>query len=248
VLVALLLAMGLLSGCVLVCSGRIESRDYDLEGFEGLNASHGFRVQVSQGDEYAVRVTSDDNILDRVVVRLDGDVLILALPSGTMTTSRLEAEVTMPAIREVVASGGSRVNLSGFSEEQDAFRGDVSGGGRIEGEIHAEAIDLSASGGGRLEGDVFAETIAVSLSGGSQAELDGSGGRLTLSISGGGTGALEELIVESADVNLSGGSQATVNATDSLDATASGGSTLRYIGDPEIGREDASGGSAIRPD
>jgi hypothetical protein len=229
VLAASLLVMGLVSGCVaLIGSGRMETREYDLAGFEAIRASHGFRVEVRQGDEFEVLVTSDDNILDRLEVEVDGDVLSLGLPPGFFTTSRLEAEVTMPEIREVNASGGSRVSLDGFVEEQDAFRTVVSGGGRISGEIHAERIE-------------------VSLSGGARAELSGSGERLSLSISGGGTGALEDLAVETVDADLSGGSQATVNVSEALDATASGGSTLRYIGDPDIGRENVSGGSAVRP-
>ena len=176
-------------------------------------------------------MTSDDNILDRLEVEVDGDVLSLGLPPGFFTTSRLEAEVTMPEIREVNASGGSRVSLDGFVEEQDAFRTVVSGGGRISGEIHAERIE-------------------VSLSGGARAELSGSGERLSLSISGGGTGALEDLAVETVDADLSGGSQATVNVSEALDATASGGSrcatsATRYRARERLRR--LGGGAELEP-
>jgi hypothetical protein len=47
---------------------------------------------------------------------------------------------------------------------------------------------------------------------------------------------------------LSGGSHATVNATGSLDYDLSGGSQLRYKGNPVIGLSTASGGASAAPE
>ncbi len=225
-LVAALLAVG----CTpLLGSGRAASQDYELSGFARVYASHGFEADVRQGDAYSVRVTTDDNILDDVVVEVSGDALSIGLPTGTFTTSRLQAEVTLPALREVRASGGSRVSFSGFSEEGESFRAEGSGGARVEGEA-------------------FAEEMRIDLSGGSRATISGSAERLEVTVSGGGNADFSDLEVQDADVNVSGGSSATVNVRDTLDATASGGATVRYIGNPTIGRENVSGGGAVRPD
>jgi len=57
---------------------------------------------------------------------------------------------------------------------------------------------------------------------------------------------LTDFPVHNADVELSGGSVATINSDGELDANLGGGSILFYIGEPTLGDIDSSGGSVIR--
>jgi hypothetical protein len=67
--------------------------------------------------------------------------------------------------------------------------------------------------------------------------------------SGGSRAELAELAAQQANVDLSGGSQASIQAAGELNYNLSGGSRLTCGGDPAIGRSDASGGSeAVRGD
>jgi hypothetical protein len=53
--------------------------------------------------------------------------------------------------------------------------------------------------------------------------------------------------VADASVEASGGSEVTVNVSGRLDADASGGSRVFYLGSPALGKIDESGGSTVRP-
>jgi len=55
---------------------------------------------------------------------------------------------------------------------------------------------------------------------------------------------LSDFIVTNANVELSGSSNATINTKSKLDYNASGASRLDYLGNPSIGKNQTSGGSA----
>lgn len=110
----------------------------------------------------------------------------------------------------------------------DLSRLELSSGsqGLVE-EFISDAISIDLSSGSQLIGYGEAESLDVNLS--SRSQLDFSDFRASDVI-----------------VNLSGGSQATINLDGTLNADLSGGSQLTYIGDPTLENVETSGGSSIR--
>ena len=104
------------------------------------------------------------------------------------------------------------------------------------------------SGGSELIGDIVTGNVDADLSGGSVVELKGMGKKLSVDGSGGSDVHFRNFPVENADIRLSGGGTATVNVSGTLNVDLSGGSSLIYLGDPQLGEIDLSGGSTIRKD
>jgi len=106
---------------------------------------------------------------------------------------------------------------------------------------------VTLSGGTRGTAKEFTSThnFNLELSGGSTLEIEGSANNLNIDASGGSRADLSDFPVHNATVNLSGGSQATINLNDTLNANLSGGSQLQYIGTPTMGDISTSGGSTI---
>jgi hypothetical protein len=123
-LVTLLAAFGLLAACclpitsgvgALTGSGKMATRDYAIEDFTGIDAINGFEVTVTGGDAYKVSVTADDNVLDALSVKKAGDTLRLGLDGSkaqSVHTTRLEAAITMPELKEVSLDSGSRLTVA----------------------------------------------------------------------------------------------------------------------------------------
>ena len=105
------------------------------------------------------------------------------------------------------------------------------------------AVALSGGCSGKVSG-VAAESLDVDLSGGSQLTADGIAEELALDLSGGSQADLRELSARRVSADLSGASQAVVNATESVEGDASGGSILTVLGDAEVDVE-VSGGSLV---
>ncbi len=75
--------------------------------------------------------------------------------------------------------------------------------------------------------------------------LSGSGQKLRVTASGASTADLRDFAVNDANVDANGASLIEVNTTGTLDAKASGASTVRYTGNPTLGRIDESGASSV---
>ena len=188
-----------------------------------------FDAVVQQGDTFAVVIRIDDNLEEYLQVTKLGQSLqvgldpdrLLGLGNGT-----LEAEITMPALSGIEASGASQVTLSGFDSSQ--------------------TLRVVASGASSVEGDIRAGDVSIEASGARSISLAGGAGDLVLDVSGASSADLEEFPVSNILADLSGASSAVVNASGTLDVEASGASELSYLGNPTLGSVDTSGASTVR--
>jgi hypothetical protein len=87
---------------------------------------------------------------------------------------------------------------------------------------------------------------ALSLGSGSHVNVKGSGDDLTLRASAGSHADLSDFKVENADVTARSGSHVTVNVSGRLDASASSGSHIFYLGDPYIRASGVPSGSIVQ--
>lgn len=232
VLAALALLVGACSGSrgdELSGSGVLETRSYDLGGFDSLDAGSAFDVRAARGTAFAVAVTADDNLFDEIRVATRDERLVIRLREGTSLRpgATLRAKVTMPGLLGVAASGASDITIeSGFPR--------------------LPRIDVSASGASRVQGALRAATLEAELSGASSLALTGRADELLLAASGASRLRLEGFPAARATIELSGASTADVHVTESLDRVrVSGASRLRYTGSPQLGDVETSGASAI---
>ncbi len=106
-------------------------------------------------------------------------------------------------------------------------------------------LDLSGGSSGTTNGFMMSHDFAITASGGSGVTSNGGARDLTLEASGGSHLDLSNFNLTNAHVDLSGGSQATIHLSGTLDANLSGGSQLYYSGNPTLGNINVSGGSVI---
>ena len=209
--VVFVLLVALLAGCTLAPitgSGKIVTREETSTGFDKLDVSHGFEVDVRQAEDFSVVIRVDDNVEKHLDVAKRGSTLQIGLKPNVNVTSRtLQAEITMPELTGLEMSGGTHCTVTGFESTR--------------------ALDLDVSGG-------------------SHATLTGSAGDVTIDASGGSEADLFAFSVVDANVEASGGSEVTVNASGRLDADASGGSRVYYLGSPTLGTIEESGGGEVR--
>jgi len=108
-----------------------------------------------------------------------------------------------------------------------------------------QEIDLTEGSSANVANFAMSHDISVSASGGSTITMNGQANGLSASCSGGGGLKLSNFHVNTASVQLSGGSSATISVSDKLDANLSGGSSLTYSGNPTLGTIINTGLSTI---
>ena len=104
-----------------------------------------------------------------------------------------------------------------------------------------DSLELSGGSQGNLEEFSFTNSFSIDLSGGSGLVALGEANDITIDATGGSTLDLSDFSAHDVNVELSGGSQATINLDGTLNADLSGSSHLSYIGDPTLNIERSSG-------
>lgn len=210
-------------------SGNLETQEESFTGFNKVDASHSFEVEISQSEEFSVVIRADDNVMEYVEVTKVGSTLKIGLEPGrdyNLRNVTLEATVTMPVLTGLTLSGASHGDITGFES--------------------TEPLDLDLSGASSVRGDIEAGDANFEFSGASTADLTGSAQNLTVDASGASDANLAEFAVTNANVDASGASEVTVNVSGTLDVDASGASHVYYLGDPTLGKIDTSGASTVR--
>ena len=218
----------ILPGEALTGSGNVVTREFDLSGFDQVEVTNAFEVEIRQGDAFSVIVRVDDNVEQYLDVVQQASTLRIGLKpisSGTVSATTLEAEVTMPALTGLELSGASDVSVADFKSTVPLY--------------------VEVSGASSLRGDIEAGGLRFDFSGASEVKLSGSGEDLVMDVSGASSADLADFPVADADIEVSGASSATVSVSGQLDLEVSGASRVRYRGNPTLGSVDASGGSSI---
>lgn len=209
-------------------SGTVMTQTYDFTGFDQIEIGNAFTATVTQGNAYSIVVRVDDNLLDKLVVTQEENRVAIGLKEGTMVTgATLEADVTLPYLSRVNAYGASRVQLNSF-ETGDTFFVDVFGAAELSGDVDAVDMELEAGGAGRLYLAGTASNVQAKAAGASIIDLT-------------------ELSAIDAQIEASGASTVTVNIDGILDADVDGASNVYYLGQPEMGTINTSGGSHVEP-
>ena len=244
--VVLLAVFGVFGGgFVIIGSGDLTTRNFDLSDFTEVAAQSGFQLELVQSSTFSVEVTADDNVMDYIDVYKSGNTLkIRPQWNRSFRSVTLRAKITMPDLSEIKLSGGSRAGISGFNSSHDLSVG-LSGGSSVTGDITAGDVYLSLSGGSHVNLSGSANELVATGSGGSHISLSGSAENIVIKGSGGSHFNLQDYSVSDADINLSGGSHAYVHVNGTLNVDISGGSEVHYTGEPTLGDIDVDWDSEL---
>ncbi len=209
-------------------SGNVVSQEMNISGFDKVDISNAFEVDIEQSDTFSVIVSVDDNLVEHLNVVKSGNTLKIGFKPGTAHSVRnatLEATVTMPELIGVDLSGASEATITGFES--------------------SKSLNTDLSGASSLRGDIEAGDAMFDVSGASKVTLSGFAGDVNIDASGASSIDLSDFAVGDATVEASGASRVTVNASGTLNADASGASKIYYQGSPAMGNLDMSGSSSI---
>ncbi len=253
ILTVLLMTEAILSGCSGGLKfGNIFTEKVVASDFSNVDIDGPFEVTITKSDAFSVTISVEANFRDYVSAVKEGDTLKINLnprhpftnfPVGAKT---FKAKITMPVLSQLRLSGATKGTISGFKLSQD-FKLDVSGASSLDMKnIEAGDVELQVTGASRITGDLKANGIKAELSGASKMELEGSAESILLTASGASNINLLNLPLNSANIKLSGASEATINVKTKLDAVLTDAARLNFYGNPSIGDISVSGASTIK--
>lgn len=207
-------------------SGKYLKQDRSIGQFNSVSVSSGFELILTQSPSTKLTIETYENIHKIIVTEIVDGTLKIHAKDNIMITGRADVKIYLSCndLKSISSSGGGKVNV------ENGWKGDD--------------LKIRTSGGGRIYGTVALNTLEMEMSGGSESRLSGTVEKITVSSSGGSSHEHFGLIAQECTAQMSGGASAEFNVVKKLSVTASGGTRVRYKGNPVVNKS-VSGGSSV---
>jgi hypothetical protein len=203
-----------------------------LEKFRAINVGTGIELVLTGGHAQQVEVSGTTlDQREHILTKVSDGVLNVHYDNPDAGNSKkdrqqrkLRVVVTADQLTALAASSGAAVTASGPFAASD-FQFDISSGAAVRADINVGVL-------------------IVRQNGGSVIDLTGQAPRFDLKITSGSVFNGDKLLTNRSQIDASSGSIAKLAVKEVLLAEASGGSSIKYYGAPEV-TKNASGGSTI---
>jgi len=208
----------------------VVTKKFKVANFNSIELGSAFEVHVHKGNVYAVSVTGREKDIDELEVRSSSGKLEIGYEAGwkwswNNNRSQMVINITLPRLSAGDFSGASKVDLQGFTNEEEM------------------SLIFSGASKGLIEG-LHADKLKMELSGASDCKITGHTDYLKVEASGASHLKALDFLARNVDVEASGASNAQVHVQKSLKVDASGASHVKYKGSPVI-IKDLSGAASL---
>ena len=234
---AIMTAASALAGCQVHAdegAGPTVARNYQVGNFQQIEVAGPYDVEIRTGANPSVSARGSEKLLERTVVEVKGDKLIIRPESnhgwfdfGWHTHGKANFAVTVPQLSGATIAGSGDIHVDRVAG--DRFEGTVAGSGGIQvGNMDVQSLKLAIAGSGGVKGAGKAKSAAYDIAG--SGGIDGSGiaaEQAKISIAGSGdvkaqaTGTADVSIMGSGDVDVTGGAKCSISKAGSGDVRCS---------------------------
>jgi hypothetical protein len=213
-------------GSVVNGSGNIVEKKIQAADFSDVDIAGPFTVEIIQSPTYDVALSTDENLLNRVLVSIDKGTLKFSIQApGSFFPTGLQVKIGLPAIKNIVLTESVKASLSGFSQ--------------------IDNLILIMKNNSSLNGYLEVNNTDFNISGRSSVSLKGKANRLQLDCLEESRVDLTDFVLSSANVRVTGASEAILNVNGRFDVLMEGASKIYYLGNPIFSNTSISGGSTM---
>jgi hypothetical protein len=200
---------------------RIFSEKIDI-----VKASNGLEVELVHSMIQVVSVEADENLLDIIETNFKNGTLYVKTTKNIRKAKSKKVTIAYTNLDAIHASSGA--NIKGFPG------------------LLSENLDLKASSGAQMDINVLSKELSAQASSGSSITIRGQARNFNSKASSGSSIDARDLQAIYCTSKASSGASITLNIQRSLDAKASSGADIRYIGEPEVITQNTSSSGRVR--
>lgn len=216
------------------CIEDIRVRGNGIEATEGrivsefvkVKSSGAFEVHITEGDQFEVIVSADENVIQYIDTYVSGGALHLETRGMLSIRNKLPMEIyiTTTVLEGITLSGSGNITTDYFlSDKMNVF---VSGSGKIKTGFETDEADINISGSGVIELSGFAQRANFRIS---------------------GSGNINALNLSTVDcyTSTSGSGDMWVSTERFLEAKISGSGNVYYYGEPTVETHISGSGNVL---
>jgi len=194
--------------------------------FEAIDVNQGIEVHLTMGDDVELTVEADENLQDIIIAEVKDGTLHIYAKKNIWSSKSRKVYVTALDVHEISTSSGAEV----ISENT----------------ISSNDLKLSATSGSDVRLQLMVDNLICSATSGADAILKGRASNFTASSTSGGHINAKGLKTKSCNAKATSGADIYVNVSGSLDASATSGGDIKYIGNPKTVQRNVSSSGGIQ--
>ncbi|WP_143962928.1 head GIN domain-containing protein [Litoribacter populi] len=191
---------------------ELDTRAFVFDHFDMLEIDNVFLVDLYQADDYYVEIEAEENLMDYIRLRVDGETLKLAFKEKILPNHPIRVSIATPELKEITIRGACRL--------------------RTVEPFVTPSITINAQGASHVLMDLVADEVHSYSQGAAKIELSGSTNLLVKQMEGAGVFNGLGLGANNARVNLQGVGKISVNVSENLDVNIDGLGKVEYAGSP----------------
>lgn len=209
-------------------NGKVTKQTRTVENnFSKIDVSRGLNVTLEQSSNYAVEVEADENLQEHITTRVENGTLMITTDENIDEAKARNIYVKLPALTTIITTSGSSTTTKNTFTGTDLL--------------------VRSSSGSTANLKVEVDIIKCESSSGSTLTLTGKALQLKVASSSGSSIEAKNLLVNEVKAEATSGSSIDVHPILKLMASASSGSSIDYVGEPQtISKEENSGGSVSK--
>ena len=184
-----------------------------LEDFDALQVNGFFRIIVRPGNSSQIMLPKTSDYRNQLTAEVIDQTLSLSYDGKIKDDQALNIVVITPSLTKISLGGTAQAYIEGFKTTD---------------------FTVDASGSTQAESAVEAVTLHATLQGTARLKLIGKLTSLNASASGASQLSAFAVPLQQADLTLEGAARAQINASETLNATLKGASSITYQGNPTI--------------
>lgn len=219
ILLGILIA-SLLSSCtssIKRYNEEFEERNYEVSSFNKIRLQGAYNVHIVQNSTPAFKMEASEENQKKIEVWVENETLNVKTRSTTITTQEVKLNITIDQLELLKIEGGVFLTTDGYIEVED--------------------LEISVEGGAHIDMKLTANTLRARCEGGVNMEFEGVTDEFHASTEGAGNIDADQLKSRIVRCKVAGVGNASVYATEQLDATVEGLGKIAYRGNPVINKQ-----------
>lgn len=210
-------------------NGNVTTESRSVGAFDEVEVQGAIDVYVRQGEPGPVRVVTDENLQQYIMVESQGNEVQIRFKQGynIRPSSKVKVYVSSPNFTRLDVSGACNI----YGERKLSLNNPLS---------------MQVSGAGDIKMEIDAPKVRAQISGAGSMVMQGQTRDVEIDISGAGKAKCYDLMAENTKVEISGAGSAEVYASVALDAHVSGAGSVKYKGNATKVTQEVSGAGSVK--
>lgn len=169
--------------------GNVTSKSFDFNDFDSIIINGHADVDFTQSSVYEVTVRTQENILEWLDYKVEGNTLIIqAKDHREIRAERYDLVIQAPVLKKVVVNGASDFNVKSLRVD-GGFEVNVNGAGDLDFNhiiCQSLAVEVNGAADANLTDIQVQEALKVEVNGAGDVTVTGAAGTASLEVNGAG--------------------------------------------------------------